>query len=994
MAAANYPVRCSQMAELRSGAYDRLVTRALREALQALPAHLSADVERLSPTDAIEYLARELAVRARHQLARALTGGESAVLNEANEFLEVVSPGDAAEQALLTAVRPAILTANPAPSIPLSQSALITNDQGINFHQMLRSELLSADRVDFICPFVGNQGLNLLIDLLQDLGGNLRVITTTYLGGTHVRALERLAERKAQIKIVYERPDQKTALHAKAWIFHRDSGFTTATVGSSNLSPKALVDGLEWNLRIGAGDAPQVIDGLIATFERLWANPLYDPFDPARDVERVARELRANRDSDEETSSFFIDVVPRPHQQEALDALRFARLDGRHRNLIVAATGTGKTLLSAFDYERLSREWGGRPSLLFVAHREDILKQSLGAFRTTLRDSDFGELQVGTHRADGWRHTFASVQASAFRTLDRFNPDHFDVIVIDEFHHAEAATYKRLIDHFRPKEMLGLTATPERADGKRDIIEALWPPTFELRLWHALERRLLCPFHYFGIDDGTDLSDLDWRAGKYEDRELEQLYIDHGEERARLVVRELREKTEAENLRAVAFCVSMRHAEFMAERFRSVGVNARALHSGFSDDERRSTVRQFRTGELPIVCTVDLFNEGVDVPEINTVLFLRPTESATVFIQQLGRGLRNHADKGALTVLDFVGRQNQRFRMDLRFRAMTGLTRTELDSAVKAGFPALPPGCDIRLDRVTAERVLANLRQAIPSDIRQMADEVRRLSAGGGELTVGRFLHEAGLEPSDLYRSQRSFVKVLQVAGLRDGELPANHHRTGFLAHVDDRRRIEAYRLVVRERRSDVHFGRMVGYPLTGSPDLTGLSDPIRAEAAELLDYLWDTSSSHEPVGDLPFALHAHYTRDEIVAPFGITPTSMRQGVFYVRDRALDVKLLTLRKSDRSFSPTTRYHDYFEAPDLLHWESQSTTTLKSDTGRRLVEGRGRHLFFVRENRDDPFLCLGFGRPLSHESERPIRIRWCLDHPVPDHIYVRFARAAG
>ena len=186
----------------------------------------------------------------------------------------------------------------------------------------------------------------------------------------------------------------------------------------------------------------------------------------------------------------------------------------------------------------------------------------------------------------------------------------------------------------------------------------------------------------------------------------------------------------------------------------------------------------------------------------------------------------------------------------------------------------------------------------------------------------------------------------------------------------------------------------MVAYPLTDSQGLSGLADAVRNETSELFDYLWETSSSREPVGDLPFALHARYTRDEIVAPFGITPTSMRQGVFYVRDRELDVKLVTLRKSDRSFSPTTRYHDYFEAPDVLHWESQSQTTLRSETGQRLIRGIGRHLFFVRENRDEPFLCLGLATPLSHESERPIRIRWRLAHAVPDHTYIRFARAAG
>ena len=511
-------------------------------------------------------------------------------------------------------------------------------------------------------------------------------------------------------------------------------------------------------MRVGAGDAPQVLQELIVTFDRLWANPLYETFDPDRDAERLRRELRANRTNDEEAISFFIDVVPRPHQQEALEALRFARLDGRNRNLVVAATGTGKTLMSAFDYERLAMEWGGRPSLLFVAHREDILRQSLGAFRAVLRDSDFGELQVGAYRADAWRHTFASVQASAFRQLEQFDPAHFDVIVIDEFHHAEAATYRRLIDHFRPKEMLGLTARLPSAPTDSEVSSNRFgrrPSSFGSGTrWSAG-----C-FARSTTSGSTTRPTYHRSTGARESTRIASWSgsMSSGVKSGRDWSSANCVKSQRRRISAPSrFCVSMRHAEFMAERFRRAGLHAKALHSDFLDEERRSTVRQFRTGELSIVCTVDLFNEGVDVPEINTVLFLRPTESATIFIQQLGRGLRNHADKGALTVLDFVGRQNQKFRMDLRFRAMTGLSRTELDVAVRNGFPSLPPGCDIRLDRVTSDRVLTNLRQAIPSNIHQMADEARRLSLSGEPLTVGRFLREAGLEPSDLYRSRAQF---------------------------------------------------------------------------------------------------------------------------------------------------------------------------------------------------------------------------------------------
>lgn len=961
---------------------------------EELPEDLESHVQELGPADWVEYLSREIAERARQVLRDAVDDDGRSVLARGNDILSF-GPNDPATQTLLTEVRAKVEQGRKPPLIPLSQSALVTNDQGLNHHAVLRSELLSADRVDMICPFIGNQGLNLVIDLLREFGPRLRLVTTTYLGGTHAQALERLARFGAQIKVVYERPDQKTSLHAKAWIFYRDTGFTTAVIGSSNLSPRALVDGLEWNVRLGSRDAPQVLRELEITFERLWGDPRYERFDPDRDGERLRAELDANFRSDNDQPRFFADLHPLPHQQEALDALRYARLEGRSKNLIVAATGTGKTLLAAFDYERWAREVGGRPSLLYIAHREDILSQSLGAFRAVLRDGDFGELHVGGARADSWRHVFASVQALAKRELNEIHPERFEYVVVDEFHHAEAPTYSRLLGHFKPKQLVGLTATPERADGRREIIDDLWPPTYELRLWHALDRRLLCPFHYFGIDDGTDLTDVRWSGGRYEESSLEEALIRFGEDRVRTIVRELRERVVLDGLRAVAFRVSKRHADFMAERLTANGFPAKSLHSGSVRDERRATMKSFRRGEIPILCTVDLLSEGVDVPEINTVLFLRPTESATVFVQQLGRGLRNHREKGALTVLDFVGQQNRRFRMDLRFRAMTGLSRVDLEKAVKEGFPCLPPGCDIRLDRVTRERVLRNLKEAVPTDIRQLAAEARRFAERGESITVGRFLEETGMEVDDLYRSNRSLLQIRHAAGMYPAELPEGHARASRIIHANDRARLNRYLAVVRERSTSGDYGRMLAYPLTDGFSLDGVHPDVLEEVEQLIEHLLRSAKPLPRIAaDLPFSLHGLYNRDEIVLPFRDNPLSMRQGTFYVEARGLDIHLVTLRKSERHFSPTTRYQDYFEGPDLLHWESQSTTTLNSPTGRRLIEGAGRHLFFVREHREDPFVCLGFARPISHESEKPIRLRWRLEHAVPDQIYVRFEQAAG
>ncbi len=987
------------MSRLNKGAYDEILTASLRAQVNELPPDQKAQILDISSAEAIEYLARKIAERARHHLQSTLDSSEHEyTFSEANRILKEVEGTDPVESAILQAVHDAVAQKIPAPLIPLSQSALVTNDQGLNYHAVLRSELVSADRVDLICPFIGNQGLNLILDLLANFGPRLRIVTTTYLGATNQRAVNRLAVTGAEIKIVYERSDQKTGLHAKAWIFHRDSGFTTATVGSSNLSPRALVDGLEWNVRLSCKDAPQVLEELVVTFNRLWGNDQYELFDPDRDAEKLKRALRSQR-SDPGGVTFFADVRPFPHQEEALDELAYSRLEGKNKNLIVAATGTGKTLLAAFDYKRLAKELGGRPKLLFIAHREDILKQSLAAFRTVMRDSDFGELNVGVDRAEAWKHVFASVQSFSSRNLAEVSRSHFDVIVIDEFHHAEAPTYIRLLDHFEPKQLIGLTATPERTDG-RNVIERFGAPAFELRLWHALDRQLLCPFHYFGVNDDTDLSNIDWRGGRYSDTELDRQYVEHGINRAQLVVRELLEKVDdVERMRVVAFCATIRHAEFMADFFGRVNLKARALHSTMSRDSRQEVLDEFRNGDLAIICTVDLFNEGIDIPQINTVLFLRPTESATVFIQQLGRGLRNHEDKGALTVLDFVGLQNRKFRMDLRFRAMTGMTRTGLKKAVESGFPMLPPGCHIRLDRTTQDRVLRNLRDAIPSNTKTLIEELSRMASAGTTITLSSFLMETGIELEELYKSGRSFASLKHAAGLLAEEF-GDSKRVGSFIHIDDLRRIRAYRDVIFNRTSDIRFERMIAFTLTRSMSMIDLSDVMRNEFIELLEYLEPRTRDRVAIAsDLSFSLHAHYTRDEIVAAFRDNPESMRQGTFYVDELGLDVHIVTLRKSERDFSPTTRYADYFISPDNLHWESQSTTSIASETGQRLIKGQGRHLLFVREDktqdgRTAPFMCLGFADCISHQSEKPISLVWKLRHQVPDHVYVRLQAAAG
>ena len=462
------------------------------------------------------------------------------------------------------------LTSLGRPDIPLSQNALlVAAKQEPAFGSAVKKELESADGVDLLCAFVVWSGIRIFLDELRRLrerGVRVRLITTTYTGTTDVRALEELAKIGVEIKVSYD--TGFTRLHAKAWLFTRNSGFSTAYIGSSNLTHTALHEGLEWNVRLTEASSPDLLERFRSVFATYWEDPRFEPYDKAVFEAAIARE------SQEATTELLpFELQPYPFQREMLYRLEVERtLHNRWKNLIVAATGTGKTVVSAFDYKQISREWPGA-SLLFVAHRQEILKQSLATFRNVLRDANFGELMVAGEKPESGKHVFASVQSLHHTNLACIAPDFYDVVIVDEFHHAEAPTYTRLLSHLKPRLLVGMTATPERTDGldiKRWFDGHI---AVELRLWDALEQGLLCPFQYFGVSDGVDLSGLTWSRGGYEAKELSRIYTGN-DIRVRRVLDAISEIVEnPERMKALGFCVSVEHAKYMAERF-STGRNS------------------------------------------------------------------------------------------------------------------------------------------------------------------------------------------------------------------------------------------------------------------------------------------------------------------------------------------------------------------------------------------------------------------------------------
>ena len=1030
------------MAGYRRGLYEELISETLERELGKLPqglVPLRADLQRAEAGDrlalflgriiqgAVEDLPEKHRVDLGISLARAL------VTTLARELGRDDLRGDAPirQKTVLRAVRARQPDGSPEPIpeplIPLLDTTLLTNAPGEpRVGRQLLAEVGSADRIDVVMAFIRRSGIRPLLDGFRahcERGKPLRVLTTTYTGSTELEALRMLEDAGAQVRISYDTTG--TRLHAKAWLFHRSGGFPTAYVGSSNLTHTAQVSGLEWNVRASGARNPDLVAKIAAVFEAYWEGDDFVPFVASEFAERVA-----SAEATAEPSLSPIEIRLEPFQERLLEQVEVAREGGRHRNLLVSATGTGKTVMAAVDYARL-RERAGRSRLLFVAHRQELLEQSRATYAHALRDPGFGELWVGRQRPRNWDHVFASIQSLHRNGLAHLAPSHFDVVVIDEFHHAAARSYRALLEHLTPRELLGLTATPERADGLPILDWFDGRISAELRLWDAIDQGRLAPFEYYGLHDGIDLRHVPWKRGRgYEADALSNLYTGN-DAWARFVLKQLAAHVDdLGSMRALGFCVSVEHARFMARVFQEAGVPAAAVWGDSPEEERRAALTRLRRREISVLFSVDLFNEGIDLPNVDTLLLLRPTDSPTLFLQQLGRGLRKHPRKGTCLVLDFVGQHRREFRFDRRFQALLGGSRSHVQKQVETGFPFLPAGCHMQLERRAQEIVLGSIRRAVPSQWAAKADELRRL-AEEGRGSLAAYLEDAGLALTDIYAGGRSWSDLKQAAGLPlqpvGPEEKTLRRACGRLLHVDDRERLAAYRAFLQSA-SPPEIGdgtsrraRLVRMLVASVCDRVVTKDDsleagvallwrhpqVRSELLELFELLQERIDHRHfglaaPHPDVPLQIHARYSRLEILAAFRPEPrakvSAWQTGVYWVPEARADLFAFTLDKTSGQFSPTTRYRDYALSLELIHWESQSATRAGSETGRRYqqhVQARSSVMLFARERADErAFWFLGPATYVRHEGERPMAITWRLRHALPGDLYASFAAAVA
>jgi len=1002
--------------ELAAGVYEQLLTAAMAQRLR----DELAEVTGPHPADVADRLALHLAEMVRRavdsvpQPQRLQTAAQ--IAHDLGLTLDATVAADMSPDLLTNDLRllrgigttqpDGSVRQYPHPLTPLLDTTLLTNSPGEpRLISQVDSEIDSADAIDLVMAFIRRSGLNPIRSSLARHCGDgrpLRVLTTTYTGSTQLEALRDLQDLGAEVRVSYDTTD--TRLHAKAWLFHRESGASTAFIGSSNLTHQAQHTGLEWNLRVSGRRNPAVLDKVRGVFESYWQGGDFVPFDAQEFAERV-RHVR------DVTTLSPVEIRLEPFQERLLELIEVSRLRGHHRNLLVSATGTGKTVMSAVWYGRMRSELP-RARLLFVAHRKELLAQARATFRQHLRDGSFGEMWGDGLRPNDFQHVFASVQS--LHDLSHLPSDHFDIVIVDEFHHAAANTYRRLLEHLRPVELLGMTATPERSDGQPILQWFDNRIAAELRLWDAIDQHRLSPFTYFGISDGTDLADVRWIRGQgYDTAALSNVYTrDHVW--VRRVIQELQRHTD-DGYRALGFCVDIAHAQFMARAFNDAGIPAVHVSGRSPDEVRDAALRDLGAGRVRVVFSVDLFNEGVDVPTVDTLLLMRPTESPVLFLQQLGRGLRKAEGKTDCLVLDFVGHHRTEFRFDRRYRALLGGTRKDLAEAVQQDFPYLPAGCHLQLDRVARDQVLRSIKDAVPSRWPAKVAELRSMVAAGYEPTLGNYLAHSGLDIEDI---AGRWSDLLEAAGLPVA--PAGPHEkalrkaVGRMTHMDDATRLAGYgdvqgasdplqRMLVASLL-DPLIGKDLDADITvaAALEVIGQHPQVVAELEALLSVLQVDHVQPAlvtPPGN-PLRLHARYKREEILAAFATGPRAKtrpwREGTLYLADAGVDLHVVTLDKSDGRFSPTTRYRDYAINRELLHWESQSTTPAGSPTGRR-YRGLGEastQLFFVRLKPSAPYWFIGPATYVSHVGERPMAITWRLDTSLPGDLFAQFAAAVA
>jgi len=919
---------------------------------------------------------------------------------------------------------------------------LITNSSTSNFYNVFTKLLKECKGFTFNVAFINYSGVQLLLEALKICEENSikgKILSSTYLNFTQTKALEKLKEfENIQLKI-YDCKEEKRGFHSKAYIFEFEDCYKLL-LGSSNLTASAFKTNIEWNIKTVLKKEEEFSQELLKEFDILWENSIVVTKDFLNEYEKFQEQIAYKRFVyDKQISANFM-------QNKALKKLEFFRQNGETKALAIASTGTGKTYLASFDVKNF-----GAKNLLFLVHRENILLKAKQSFEKIMPQKTFG-LFTGNKKELDKEYLFSTIQTMS-TNLESFSKKQFDYIVIDEAHHIASPSYKKILNYFNPKFLLALTATPNRTDGE-NIYEVFDENiACDIRLNEALEQKLVCPFHYYGISDfkGIDYEGLD--ISKV-DKVAKLLMVN---KRVEYIIEKMNfYGYSGRKRKTLAFCVSKEHAIYMSEEFNKRGISSKVLTSLDSILTRENTISSLEDENcsLEVIFSVDIFNEGVDIPSINSVLFLRPTNSSIVFIQQLGRGLRKDSSKEFVTILDFIGNHNKTFLIANAFLGQKAIDKDSIKLSVLNNFANINEAF-ISMDEISKKRVLEQLDEENFNSFKYLKENYLNFKA-----TLGRvpklcdFISYTGLiNPLDFIDYSGTFVEFLLKLE-KTKELKKTCEDKSFLKAMKfldnslnikrvyefailkyllsnsscdesiafdlckkflkkvDKQTIKHSFLYLNQEFFDIgqkqRFLKLVELKdntLTKTKEFQEvLKDKLKKEFISesinyaLLDY--EQRFSNEDFG-LPFLkLYEKYNMLNIaqLCNFDKIHSSFRGSGFlkYKNDFFL---FITLEKE--KFAKGANYENNFLSKNIITYGSKPTMSQDKGDGLRLIKNKeykvNLHLFVRKFSHVDKkvqgFIYLGLCDCINYEGNKPIKIQLKLQNSLDDNLFEEFTKKA-
>lgn len=932
----------------------------------------------------------------------------------------------------------------------VEKKLIVNSDKGNLLKELIKS-MNECVRFYFSVAFINFSGLQLLLDPLKeskDKGVKGKIITSTYLNFTDAKALEKIREfNNVELKVFVT--DKEIGFHTKAYIFEYKDSYKVI-IGSSNITQSALKSNIEWNVEIISKEDAYFIKEVLKEYEQLWNSSVVADQEFISRYEDFLKSIKNTQVSHQLIYENREYIIPNRMQKRAMENLERLRNFGERKALVIAATGTGKTYMSAFDVKNFKPK-----RLLFIVHREEILKKAKETFEKQLPNEriSFG-LLTGNYKQKDVDYVFATIQTIS-KCFHEYEKDEFDYLIIDEAHHATSPTYQNVLNYFEPQFTLGMTATPERSDSRNvfDLFDN--NVALEVRLHEALEDELVIPFHYFGITDieGIDLTDVSIDDIAEVTKRLKV------NERVDFIIDKMNFYShDGEKRKCLGFCASIEHAQYMVEEFNKRGYKSVCLYGEDSPDKRELYINKLENDqdELEFIFTVDIFNEGIDIPSINTVLMLRPTNSPIIFIQQLGRGLRKYANKSFLTVLDFIGNHNKTFLIALALNGSRYYDKESLKVAIATGFANIPGCTHIQMDRISQERILAQIDNENFNSLKYLKEEYfefKKLNQGRIPFFLLDYLkYDGAPDPIKFINREKTYLQFVAKVE-KDNSLKAllqNDAFEGVLKELSSKlplKRIYEFVVIrylleheeislaiakheilkmIKEVDDDsvLHAFECLNQnfydsgQLKSQMKLFSFAKGVLVKAAAFKEVL-ENEEYRKYIEDIVTYGVFRYEKEYREEYYGLPHFKL-----YEQYKMVDAALLSnYRKSHSAFRGSgllTNGNDFFLFIDLhkeenikesinykdkfineryFQWQTPNSTAKHSERGQNIIHNDQRginlHLFVRKykeiDGKNEPYIYIGRGNTVEYEGEKPITVKIELENEIPANLYIEFTK---